>query len=81
MAHAECPIVPPELCLAWIRLFGRFCAPPGECHEALLITSLFSLQLRGQCGGQCELVLLLLGQGRGEKGVKCECFPATFIQK
>ena len=35
----------PELCLAWIRLFGRFRVLPGECHEALLITSLFSLQV------------------------------------
>ena len=35
----------PELCLAWIRLSGRFRVLPGECHEALLITSLFSLQV------------------------------------
>lgn len=64
----------PELCLAWIWLFGRFRVLPGECHEALLI-------LRGQCGGQCERVLAFTGAGKREKGVKCECFPATFIQK
>lgn len=72
----------PELCLAWIRLFGRVLVFPGECHEALLITSLFSLLVsEDNVVGQCELALAFIGTGKREKGVKCECFPATFIQK
>lgn len=43
--------------------------------------AVFSTGLTGQCGGQCELALAFIEAGNREKGVKCECFPVTFIQK
>lgn len=42
-------------------------------------SAVFSTGLRGQRGGQCEFSLAFIRVGEREKGVKYECFPATFI--